>query len=139
MIRQILPQGWGFFSKDPRSEMDNVIEMQSGKQAVTWPNNSVKNIFGIYRYGRSQGIELGLIQSKIPKSSEWNECTNDSFDCLSKIKSNVKIENDTPNASLCGDLGLIKSKPVPWAWSHYQNNNKKTKVMRVDVTCSKSQ
>ena len=137
-LGEIYPQGWGFYSKDPRSEMLNVYNAETYNQAVVWPNNTIKNVFGLYRYGRGQGIELGLLVSKIPKSVKWKECTNGSISCSSKWDTDVSIKNSTPNPSLCGELVITHEKLTNWAWSRYKDNRKSiSNGIKVNVACSK--
>ncbi|MBJ7895168.1 SdpA family antimicrobial peptide system protein [Bacillus atrophaeus] len=137
-MKTLYPQGWGFFSKNPREEMINVYETKTYAQAVSWPNNSFKNIFGLDRYGRAQGIELGYLIEQIPKSIEWEKCHYGSITCLKKTYTLVTINNKTPNASLCGNLGLSRETLIPWAWSSKSRSNisKESKVLRVEVKCS---
>ncbi|ELS63375.1 hypothetical protein BSI_07660 [Bacillus inaquosorum KCTC 13429] len=52
------------------------------------------------------------------------------------MKVQADIANPTPNASLCGDLGIVSGSLVPWAWSQYKVVPT-SKVMRVNVKCSK--
>lgn len=138
LMKTLYPQGWGFFSKNPREEMINVYETKTYSQAVSWPNNSFKNVFGLYRHGRAQGVELGYLIEQIPKSIEWEDCKDGTISCLKKTDTVVTINNKTPKASLCGNLGLSRETLIPWAWSIKRGSNisKESKVLRVEVTCS---
>ncbi|MCY8424269.1 SdpA family antimicrobial peptide system protein [Bacillus vallismortis] len=137
-MKTLYPQGWGFFSKNPREEMVNVYETKNYTQAVSWPNNSFKNIFGLDRHGRAQGIELGYLIEQIPSSIEWKNCHDGSRACLKKTDTLFAIKNKTPNPSLCGNLGLSRETLIPWAWSNKSRSNisKESKVLRVEVKCS---
>lgn len=138
LFKTIYPQGWGFFSKNPREEMINVYEMESFKQAVSWPNNNIKNFFGLYRFGRAQGIELGYLIDQIPPSIKWITCNEALSTCFGKISTKLKLNNDFSYATLCGSLGLTKETVLPWAWGKPGESNisKETKVLRVEVECS---
>lgn len=102
---------------------------------LVWPNNKVKNLFGIKRYGRAQGIELGLIISNLPNSLKWSTCKKDVKTCVHNMKTQQAIVNPTPYPTICGDIGIERSTPVPWAWSSY-NVITVSKVLRVNVKCS---
>ncbi|WP_242227340.1 SdpA family antimicrobial peptide system protein [Bacillus cereus group sp. BfR-BA-01315] len=129
------PQGWGFYSKSPRDSYFSLVDVKSGELAAEWPNNLPKNYFGLKRFGRSQGIESGMISSKVPEISMQN-CSEDPKNCLKKSKVLMNIENDTPNPTICGDIGIVNQKPVPWAWSK-RKIDMPSKIARVNVTCSK--
>ncbi|WP_312755493.1 SdpA family antimicrobial peptide system protein [Rummeliibacillus suwonensis] len=137
-IQTWMPQGWGFFSKDPREELTVAYNLNTGKEAGMWPNTRVENYFGLKRLGRSQSVELGLIETNI-NPSVWEGCKKDSLNCLNKASVAGKVTNTIPNASLCGDIGFVKQRPVPWAWSKHSNNiDMPSKIVRVNVVCSRN-
>ncbi|TCP61544.1 SdpA family antimicrobial peptide system protein [Baia soyae] len=131
------PQGWGFYSKNPREEQFMTFDISKKDIAANWPNSRSENWFGLKRFGRSQGIEAGLINSKIPRS-HFQECRDEPLNCLEKSKIVFELENPTPEPTICGDIGIAFQQPIPWAWS---NSRKKiempSKVVRVKVICSK--
>jgi len=130
------PQGWGFFSKNPREPAFKVISLSEGKLAPQWPNNLPSNWFGTRRVGRSQGIEAGLLSTKVPESAK-RQCEKKPVECLAEIKDAVKLENPTPNPTLCGELGFVFQEPVPWAWSNNAEGlEMPSTVMKVNITCS---
>ncbi|MCZ8497363.1 SdpA family antimicrobial peptide system protein [Priestia megaterium] len=137
LLKTIVPQGWGFYSKDPRGEMSNVYNLDTKKQAVQWPNNRISNVFGLNRYGRGQGTEMGLLTTQVP-TDKWTICDKESLDCLLDIKKSIPIVNSTPKPTICGNIGVTQEKPKPWAWSKYKNEvNLTSKVVRMNVECSK--
>ena len=48
VISQLMPQGWGFYSKDPREEYLNIYTADS-EISAQWPNMSLSNLFGVDR------------------------------------------------------------------------------------------
>ena len=68
VVHEVLPQGWAFYSKNPRDNTYNVVRTSSGDKAVQFPNANTLNYFGFSRYGRSQGVEVGRLISKIDKT-----------------------------------------------------------------------
>ncbi|ANZ94176.1 hypothetical protein BFC19_01375 [Brochothrix thermosphacta] len=94
--QQWFPQGWGFYSKDPRDITFQVVSIKTGKQAVSWPNNRASNWFGLKRYGRAQGIETGLLQENL-LSKDWH--TNGrAFNRIEKINPyQIEKFNSFPN------------------------------------------
>ncbi|WP_270169461.1 SdpA family antimicrobial peptide system protein [Paenibacillus sp. SYP-B4298] len=134
-FKLVSPQGWGFYSKNPRDYMINVYDMNTEKPALQWPNNRATNLFGISRYGRSQGIEAGLIQGKISEAN-WLACEDSPTECLKNYTDKVSVTNSTPHPTICGDIGVVLQEPVPWAWSKNENIIMPSKIVRVDVSCS---
>lgn len=132
-IQGFIPQSWGFYSKDPTEAELNVYSMEDNDELI-WPNNRVKNVFGLYRYGRAQGTELGLLQAEVPPEA-WVSCENDSVSCLLN-ESKTSIENKTPNPTLCGDIGIAMEEPIPWSWSKNSDQvSMPSQVVRISVKC----
>ncbi|MGG0219813.1 SdpA family antimicrobial peptide system protein [Bacillus mycoides] len=136
LVSNTIPQGWGFYSKDPREEMINLVDPNTGKTAAKWPNNMPVNMFGLKREGRSQGIEVGLLMEGV-KKEQWNSCSKNPTNCLKEIKEPIKINNPTKNATVCGEYGIILQKPVPWAWSKNKEIVMPSKITKVNSICSK--
>lgn len=128
-----MPQGWGFFSKDPREETLYVEELEHSSE-IQWPNNNIKNFFGISRYGRSQGTDIGLIQKKIP-NNKWKNCKEGIDFCKDKINT-VTIHNNVLKPNVCGNYIFYKSEPVPWSWNKYMKQTEYTsKAIKVNIKC----
>lgn len=127
-------QSWGFYSKNPREDYFIILNLKDGKSAVEWPHNKVKNLFGVKRFGRSQGIEAGLLSNLIPKS-KFTSCKEDPKTCFNKTKVTMEIDNPSPKPSICGDIGFIYQEPVPWAWSKSSKIEMPSKIVRVKVNC----
>lgn len=133
-IQNYLSQGWGFYSKDPTEPELNIYDLE-GEDQLVWPNNRMKNLFGLYRYGRAQGTEMGLLQSQIPQES-WIDCEDNALSCLLEAPS-IIVENKTPNPTLCGEFGVTLEESIPWSWSkHAEKINMPSEVVRMSVKCS---
>ncbi|WP_246062808.1 SdpA family antimicrobial peptide system protein [Paenibacillus ehimensis] len=134
-IIQWFPQGWGFYSKNPREPYFYVYEVPGNKLAGQWPNNRVDNAFGLLRFGRSQGVEAGLLTSKIPSNS-LTECKENPVECLNQLQA-IEVENPSPFPTICGDVGFVYQEPIPWAWSKGgEETVMPSKLVRVKVACS---
>jgi antimicrobial peptide system SdpA family protein len=134
LISEIIPQGWGFFSKSPREPDLNAIPLE-GQDALQWPNSSLSNYLGISREGRAQGIELGSIIGAIDKDS-YQECKEDTYQCFKSSKTTIKIDNINRNPTICGKWGVINQEPVPWAWGNkLKSIIMPSKIVKVDVGC----
>jgi len=130
-ISTVLPQGWGFFSKDPR---ENVIQIESidDAQNVNYPNMTLKNGFGLIRKGRSQAVEIGKITEEIPKDA-WKNCANCSRNDM--LKSDYyNIKDDSSRPLLKGNYLLTENKVVPWSYAkYYKDKLTPIKYLKVKV------
>lgn len=136
-FKSVFPQGWGFYSKNPRDDQLLVYDLSTQRPTVNWPNNRTENWFGIKRSGRAQGLEVGLIQASI-KSDAWTKCEKEPSICLAESQIKVSAINTSPKPTLCNELGLALQQPVPWAWSKRKDNIvMPSKIVRVSVQCSK--
>lgn len=117
-IRVVLPQGWGFFTRDPR-EIDLTVHRagpDGWEPAISWPIAIPDNLFGLSRAGRGQGIEFGGISAQL----EWDDiprCRGEIADCIDDAgRDIVEVENTSSHPTICGDLVVQRRTPVPWAW-----------------------
>ncbi|WP_075007689.1 SdpA family antimicrobial peptide system protein [Stigmatella aurantiaca] len=139
-IRMVLPEGWAFFTRDPRSDrMLPYIRGPGGQW--TWasqtPNFQLQNSFGLDRAARAQGVELGLLLDEA-RDAGRQDCEDDPLACLEQAPVGQKLSNRSPRPTLCGQVGLVFQKAVPWAWSRSAQERRVTmpsKVLRLDVEC----
>lgn len=132
-VFKVLPQGWAFYSRNPRDSTYNVIDAQTGNNATQFPNSSLSNWFGLSRYGRSQGVEVGRLLSKI-NEKKWKDTTENPIVFGKKMKK-VKIINDQLKPKVTGDIIVYYSDPIPWNWAKTfsKNNYMHSKVIRLEV------
>lgn len=137
-FRTVLTQGWKFFTRNPREEDIYLFSRDPNgnwTNSLRGANGEAKNLFGIKRDTRAQGIEIGLIMSHI-KQSQWVECETSPTSCLN-VEGVVKyINNSTPSPKICGEYGLVLPEPVPWAWSGSRKSiTMPSKTVRFFVLC----
>ncbi|MGM0843697.1 MAG: SdpA family antimicrobial peptide system protein [Bacillota bacterium] len=132
-IMEYFPQGWGFFSKDPRDGYFYVIDLQSEKLGASWPNMTLSNWAGLKRFGRSQGIELGRLYAQVGEQS-MIECTETPLVCLKNQDDVINVINDSPSPTIIGEVGIVKQESVPWAWSKkVDKETMPSKIVRLNV------
>jgi antimicrobial peptide system SdpA family protein len=132
-----LPQGWKFFTRDPQTTDPSFYTYRNGAWhgADKLPNMRAVNLFGASREGRAQSVELGRIYSELPKSA-WSDCDGEPTVCLDRLKSARTTANAAHRPSVCGTVGFILQKPVPWAWRDATIPViMPSRVVRVEVTC----
>lgn len=133
-VKRSFPQGWGFYSKNPKEPAFSVINIEKGEVGPKWPNNRSVNLFGLKRYGRSQGIEAGAINQNILESP-WRKCEKEMIICMKESEVVQEIENPLSSPTLCGDIGFGYQEQVPWSWSK-SKILMPSKIARVRVLCS---
>jgi antimicrobial peptide system SdpA family protein len=117
----ITPEGWGFFTRDPRelglylyratSRPNGDLQLSPGKltRSADW--------LGIGRYSRVQGIELASLVKQISATS-WTACQEGLQNCPQLLRTNAtQVVNKMNVQSLCGEYVIEQKKPVPWAWA----------------------
>lgn len=133
-----LPQGWAFFTRDPREERLLVYRRQgsSGWQpAWLTPHGRPQNAFGLDRASRAQGVELGQLYEKIRPAS-YETCEGPLAVCLERSKPVARLRNRMPRKTLCGELAIVKQKPLPWAWSAWEtSSHMPILTARLEVRC----
>ena len=143
LVQAFIPQGWGFFTKDPR-EPESFIYSSDGanwRSVLRTPNSSFKNLIGLRRNARAQGAEYGMLLSEISKdSAKWGFCKGTTKTGCIEINQNFKIHsvlNKVRRPTLCGELWLIMQAPVPWAWQGQSEPvQMPIKFIRLNVLCN---
>jgi antimicrobial peptide system SdpA family protein len=117
-IRFFAPEGFGFFTRNPREERMLLFTKRDNGwvSASVGPNGDVRNLFGLNRAPRAQGFESSLLFSKVPMKVLVG-CEETPKVCLSQSSTPIQTTNAYPHATLCGSVGIVVQKPIPWAWS----------------------
>lgn len=132
-VRAIAPQGWAFFTRDPREPDIEVFSADDGWRRLLEPNNGAYALWGASRKARGQRLELGMLSTEI---SRWTRCRGVPQACLDRAPTTQRLANTYPIPTLCGELGFVKAPPVPWAWSGSgESIHMPSKISRVRVTC----
>lgn len=141
-MRQLLPQGWAFFTRDAQESRLYTYRHVDGEwvSAEAPPNNSPRYWFGLNRGARPHAAEVASISAGVP-ADEWTDCgRGDHVACLSSLEPvpGLVVANGGTRPTVCGTVGLVVQDPVPWAW----RSSKETVQMPltgvvVEVTCTR--
>lgn len=147
------PQGWAFFTKSPRIPELTAMRMPTstitGEQkleSLTYgPNAQAKWLFGADRTSRIQEFEYDLLNSASSHIS-WYECKGRvDLNCVNELTltstiSTVTVINDSPIASLCGELLLVRFGITAWAYINagFSDDLTVDEIKILDVKCSSS-
>ncbi len=112
------PQGWAFFTKDPREQRAFLYQRLHGRwtDLKKAPHAEPRNAFGLNRASRAQGVELALLMQSVPAAA-WRDCNGDPRACFSSAATAPAVRNVSPRPTVCGTVALVFQAPVPWAWA----------------------
>jgi antimicrobial peptide system SdpA family protein len=136
-VELLLPEGWGFFSRNPQEEVEHFLKRTSGG---SWqpllPDSyaSPRFALGLSRRGRASTQEARWLIQRLPASS-WSKCTEAPTLCLEHAP-RITIKSAQPQQALCGEVGIVLQKPVPWAWARHQKDVcMPSRVARLWIAC----
>jgi antimicrobial peptide system SdpA family protein len=134
----LLPQGWSFFTRDPREPTDVVYRMTgTGLEALTFANTSQRSLFGLSRRARVHDAELMALLAPVMQST-WKPCDVDPAGCGARYSgAPLEVANWAPTRMICGDIVVVRSRPVPWAWRRARDRlHMDSRLVRMRVDCS---
>jgi uncharacterized protein yitP len=142
-LTMVVPQGWGFFTKDPQEPRVHYFVKDSNEN---WKKNDVansdpKNLYGLSRLARLRGVEYGTIidDNKSVIFGKWERCNHtDISSCITAFdkKNPIAIKNTYPIKTFCGKMIVIEQKPNSWAYysKGFDNGNEINGIV-LDVDC----
>lgn len=114
-----IPQGWSFFTRNPREEQLSYFtrdRVGRWRAASLGPVSHPRNIFGLNRKSRAQGVESAFLLAAVP-SSAWVPCGDEEPEqCLGRLSVGRSVKTHSRKPTLTGIVGFVKREPVPWAW-----------------------
>jgi len=133
LIFTVVPQGWGFFTRDPR-ELQTLVYAKSDQEFVLVNKSGAEPeyLFGLSRRSRRINVELGQIFGLIPDSL-WVDCPSKNLSTCESLEAH-HYKNPYLNPICKGEYLLVSQEPVPWAWSQsYYKINMPFKVCKIYV------
>lgn len=126
VIRSFFPQGWGFFTRNPREPKYKLYELTESNAPllVNFKITSQENLFGFSRKGSRICMEMIRIQNKLPNTSEWttskldiDQFNSDNFDL-------IEIDQKELFYIEPGKYIIKEYYITPWNWLKYPDNYK---------------
>jgi antimicrobial peptide system SdpA family protein len=134
-VRMFVPEGWAFFTKDPRIPTPLAYRHERGdgwRIISAGAPSSPRHVMGFDRGGRAQGTELAMLMSDFT-TANWHPCAKNPVTCLSEIEASDTVVNHS-HRTVCGDVGIVMQDVLPWAWRNAPTIMP-SKVVRIHVTC----
>lgn len=136
-IKSIVPEGWGFFTKEPRGLDFYLYRLIDGnwQRLEPLPISAPGNAFGLNRRPRAIPVELVVLLDQLDES-QWIKSEVAAPHGLDELK-DVSVTNPMEYPLLCGKLGVVRREPVPWAWSYAEREvTIPSWIVRLDIQCS---
>lgn len=136
-LPKLLPQGWGFFTRDPKSMgLTGMIRTTEGVwQTPASANRRWPRLVEFSRRRKLAGVEVGVILDQLSEPN-WQECKQVPSVCLEQANVEGQVDNQMPHPSLCGEVGIYRQPPIPWAWSQAADETiMPSQVLRLQVVC----
>jgi antimicrobial peptide system SdpA family protein len=135
--RHFAPQGWAFFTRDPLEPQIYVYRRTEAGwiAADIGANGEPAHLFGWRRSPRAQGVEIGLVLFAHGKE-QFTACEGSIEECLETSPIEGTVQNDSTVPTLCGTIGILRQKKIPWAWRHSVDPERApAEVMNLEVSC----
>ncbi|WP_150253424.1 SdpA family antimicrobial peptide system protein [Nocardiopsis deserti] len=120
VLGEFAPQGWAFFTKDPRGPYVSLYQRhgQGWEQANSTTVAGGEHLFGLDRSARTESYEIGVITGAITEE-EWTACDEELITrCLPESpETGVSVDSYGEDLRFCGVLAVTRQEPVPWAWA----------------------
>lgn len=132
-VNALVPEGWSFFTRNPRSEMADIYKIEGYKiTRLSLSNAESENLFGLSRKSRKIGMELSLIANKVTVD-DWKLIPAISLENLPKNFKPLRAEKDFYFIKK-GKYVISVYDPIPWAWAKSKNNiHRKIKSTFINV------
>ncbi len=136
-----MPQGWAFFTKNPKSEEVYLYKIDTITQKfenIILRNVQSSQLFGIKRDNRLISTKITTITNDIDRSLWINHKGNISnflkhdtnYMKLNKITIKIK------QPAICGLYCVVMKKPIPWSWVTLKSKiNMESRIILIDFKC----
>jgi antimicrobial peptide system SdpA family protein len=112
-IMSFFPQGWSFFTRDPREDLYVLFRVDSSKiTKVNLISSSNEYFWGLSRKNRIIAYEMSLIQKDF-KEKDFSYIKRGDFSSVSKTKFIPNLNLQTISN---GTYIIEIYPPIPWAW-----------------------
>jgi len=131
----LAPQGWGFFTRNPREIQTTIYKKINGQwENIDKPNSDPSFYLGASRTIRKIVFEKTLILGEIRDSTLWVEGDPSNLNTMIPKLKPITVYDKTPSPLLTGNFLVVKKFPLPWSWSEaYYKINMPYKCVLLNV------
>ena len=132
-VGTFFPEGWGFFTKNPRDLQFEVYKIENKKVSrIDMSNHSAFNYFGLSRKARVIGYESSVIANEIDKK-KWKKNEVKDISGFINDSSAVISQKKEFKFLIPGEYIFKMYEPIPYAWAK-KNQEKNNPYSFVKVT-----
>lgn len=135
IIGTLLPQGWGFFTRNPQEARTYLFILNDGKWTVDPDQNnlSIYNL-GLRRGGRSKMLQLSTVMNRI-ESKKWKVVVDNKLDSVMQLAFNnpTIIADSTLSVHLYNKYLIIQKQIVPWSWREYKTYGQNVRYTFLEI------
>lgn len=131
-----IPQGWAFFTRNPREPtLEAWIEEEGHWRMLPLNVSGTQEVLGFRRDLRLRTLEMGTLAAAL-QPKDWQRCSGRIEDCVNagSLSSVTRIVNQSAARQLCGHLVLAIREPQPWAWRG-RTVTMPARATRIDAEC----
>jgi len=139
-VTVLAPEGWAFFTRNPREPVQELYHSQSGRWVrYNQSNFSLHNWFGVKRLSTIENVELQHLLRQAGPDSTWTQCTGELQSCIhNRDLTTITVENKSNTKRFCDSLLVRKRKPIPWAWSDAEEPVvMSSSIVQLIISCKK--
>lgn len=117
-ITFLLPQGWAFFTKNPKEALVEIYRLKGKNQLelVTYNNASAANLFGFSRRSRAVSYQLSGVIGSVPRQA-WTNGIGGVSKTLNNRVFPVKLKERLTYFQE-GTYLIYQFKPIPLEWAN---------------------
>ncbi len=141
VINEVVPQGWGFFTRDPREPITQAwVRDGSGEwlAASRGPNATLRNAFGLDRSSRLDEYDVSQVLGGKDIDGLWVDCTGNTVaGCARRAATQEGVQHwevEGFDLRLCGDVVLLDASPVPLDFAGLRYDPPK-KAIQASIRC----
>ena len=132
-IALLIPEGWGFFTKNPKESTIVFFTKNTRSQWITFTksNSDKEFLYGLSRKNRRILAESSNILKSINDTC-WLKRESEvlNFSTLQTLL----VKNSFKKPIIKGDFIVVKQERLPWAWSrNYLSINMPYEIIRIQV------
>jgi len=133
----LLPQGWAFFTRDGREETTKPYVAgrdHEWHELENFRSTVLSTGWGADRTARAVLADVGALETRV---DEWKTCASDVDSCVQEVAASSPqvIEGLRPRPELCGNIVLVRSKPVPFSYAGL-TREREARAALLEVSCT---
>ncbi|MCJ7934114.1 MAG: SdpA family antimicrobial peptide system protein [Chryseobacterium sp.] len=134
-FRTLLPEGWSFFTRNPREDMVTIYKVVNNTPIrVSSLNSETDNLCGLSRKSRKLGYDVSTMLSTLPKNNWVKTNSLNKLEIKKQNFNKVNKKNLQINTLDKGQYMIVTQPTIPWAWSKYPSRvNKEYTVCFTEI------